>query len=115
MGAAMGLIYSSVVSEPSSLSLIKVSRNGTCLVSEWSLRSIENLSDGWKLFRWSRKLSRVSGPCVQIPNISSIYLMYMAGCRSEEVSIMLYTASMKMIANGGAMRLPIAIPLLGST
>ena len=66
MGAAMGFMYNSVVREPLSFSVTRVSRKGICFASERSLRSQENFREGWKIFKRSRKVSRESGPCVQI-------------------------------------------------
>ena len=60
----MGLMNNSVVREPLSFSVNRVSRKCISFASERSLRSNENFSEG---------------QCVQIPKIPSIYLKYMAG------------------------------------
>ena len=73
IGAATGLMYSSVVKWPSCFAWMSVSRKGSCPgMSAVSDRSMVNLIVGCTVFTYSKYSVRVSGLCGQTQKLSSM-------------------------------------------
>ena len=75
---------------------------------------IWNLIVGWKVLRCSVNLRNETSPCVQIKNISSIYLFHRRGvrCCGAKESMESSSDPMNMLAYDGAIFVLMAVPCI---
>ncbi|KAK3576473.1 hypothetical protein CHS0354_028523 [Potamilus streckersoni] len=74
--------------------------------------SAVNFIEGWKLFAFEMKSSRLSLPYCHFISISSIKRTHWYGVRSTDAKSFPSSFPMKMLAYEGAILVPIAVPLI---